>query len=127
MSNETLAPRDLDLIERARDIAERVMRPVAAKHDAEQTYPWEVQRAIREAGLSGVWIPEEYGGSGGGVLELCLVIEQFSRACGGMGVAYAVNALGSFPILLSGTEEQRRRWLPGIAAGEQLIAFGLSE
>ena len=127
MSNDTLAPRDLELIERARDIAERVMRPVAAKHDVEQTYPWEVQRAIREAGLSGVWIPEEYGGSGGGVLELCLVIEQFSRACGGMGVAYAVNALGSFPILLSGTEEQRRRWLPGIAAGEQLIAFGLSE
>jgi len=127
MTQETMTRRNLDYVERAHDVAERIMRPVAAKHDAEQTYPWEVQGAIREAGLAGVWIPEEYGGSGGGVLDLCLVIEQFSRACGGMGVAYAVNALGSFPIILSGTEEQKRRWLPGIAAGEQLIAFGLSE
>jgi butyryl-CoA dehydrogenase len=103
------------------------MRPLAPRFDAEQTYPWEVQRAIKEAGLAGVWIPEEYGGEGGGVLNLCLVIEQFSRACGGMGVAYAVNALGSFPILLGGTEEQKRRWLPGIASGDSLIAFGLSE
>jgi butyryl-CoA dehydrogenase len=86
-----------------------------------------VQRAIKEAGLSGVWIPKEYGGAGGGVLDLCLVVEQFSRACGGMGVAYAVNALGSFPILLGGTDEQKHRWLPGIAAGDKLIAFGLSE
>jgi butyryl-CoA dehydrogenase len=86
-----------------------------------------VQQAIREAGLAGVWIPEEYGGTGGGVLDLCLVIEEFSKACGGMGVAYAVNALGSFPIILSGTEEQKKRWLPDIAAGEKLVAFGLSE
>jgi alkylation response protein AidB-like acyl-CoA dehydrogenase len=74
-----------------------------------------------------VWIPKEYGGEGGGVLNLCLVVEQFSRACGGMGVGYAVNALGSFPILLSGTEEQKERWLPGIAKGEKLVSFGLSE
>ena len=60
-------------------------------------------------------------------LDLCLVVEQFSRACGGMGVAYAVNALGSFPILLGGSEEQKQRWLPGIASGDKLISFGLSE
>jgi len=124
---ELLTAKNIEYTERAREVAEEAMRPVAAKYDREQTYPWEVQRAIKEAGLSGVWIPEEYGGEGGGVLDLCLVVEQFSRACGGMGVAYAVNALGSFPILLGGTEEQRRRWLPGIAAGEGLIAFGLSE
>jgi butyryl-CoA dehydrogenase len=103
------------------------MRPVAAKYDVAQEYPWEVQKAIRGEGLSGVWIPKEYGGLGGGVLELCLVVEEFSRACGGMGVGYAVNALGSFPILVGGTDEQKRRWLPGIAAGDELIAFGLSE
>ncbi|HXV76077.1 MAG TPA: acyl-CoA dehydrogenase family protein [Candidatus Polarisedimenticolaceae bacterium] len=127
MTNELLTVPDHELIERAREVADRAMRPVAAKHDVEQTYPWEVQRAIKEAGLAGVWIPKEYGGTGGGVLDLCLVIEEFSKACGGMGVAYAVNALGSFPIILSGTETQKRRWLPGIAAGEKLIAFGLSE
>jgi butyryl-CoA dehydrogenase len=103
------------------------MRPVAAKYDEEQTYPWEVQHAIRDAGLSGAWIPKEYGGLGAGVLELCLIVEEFSRACGGMGVGFAVNALGSFPILVGGTDEQKKRWLPPIAAGEALIAFGLSE
>jgi butyryl-CoA dehydrogenase len=100
---------------------------VAAKHDREQTYPWEVQEAIKAAGLSGVWIPKDFGGEGGGVLDLCLVVEQFSRACGGMGVAYAVNALGSFPIILAGTPQQQERWLPAIAAGDSLISFGLSE
>ncbi len=127
VTKELLDARNLEYIERARHIAEKVMRPLAEKYDREQTYPWEVQRAIREAGLSGVWIPKEYGGEGAGILNLCLVIEQFSRACGGMGVAYAVNALGSFPILLGGTDEQKRRWLPDIASGEKLIAFGLSE
>jgi butyryl-CoA dehydrogenase len=127
MINELYTPRQIELRERARDLAENVMRPVAAKYDVEQTYPWEVQKAIKEAGLSGVWIPEEYGGLGGGVLDLCVVVEEFSRACGGMGVGYAVNALGSFPILVGGTDDQKERWLPPIAAGEKLIAFGLSE
>ncbi|ANM29103.1 acyl-CoA dehydrogenase [Acidobacteria bacterium Mor1] len=127
MVKELLTPKNQEYIERARAVAENVMRPVAAKYDVEQTYPWEVQRAIREAGLSGVWIPEEYGGEGGGVMDLCLVVEQFSRACGGMGVGYAVNALGSFPIILGGTEDQKKRWLPDIASGEKLISFGLSE
>ena len=127
MIKELLTPENVEYVQRSREVAEKVMRPVAAKYDREQTYPWEVQRAIKDAGLAGVWIPKEYGGSGGGVLNLCLVIEQFSRACGGMGVAYAVNALGSFPILVGGTEEQKQRWIPGIASGESLIAFALSE
>jgi butyryl-CoA dehydrogenase len=127
MIEELYTPRQIDLRERARELAETVMRPVAARYDVEQTYPWEVQKAIKQAGLSGVWIPEEYGGLGGGVLELCLVVEEFSRACGGMGVGFAVNALGSFPILVGGTDEQKERWLPPIAAGDKLIAFALSE
>jgi butyryl-CoA dehydrogenase len=127
MIKELYTPQQIELWERARELAETAMRPVAAKYDVEQTYPWEVQEAIKEAGLSGVWIPEEYGGLGGGVLDLCIVVEEFSRACGGMGVGFAVNALGSFPILISGTDEQKERWLPPIAAGDKLIAFGLSE
>ena len=127
MIKELYTPQQIDLWERARELAETAMRPVAAKYDVEQAYPWEVQEAIKEAGLSGVWIPEEYGGLGGGVLDLCIVVEEFSRACGGMGVGFAVNALGSFPILISGTDEQKARWLPPIAAGDKLIAFGLSE
>lgn len=127
MIKELYTAENHEFKERAREVAEKAMRPVAAKYDVEQTYPWEVQKAIKEAGLSGVWIPKEYGGSGGGVLNLCLVIEEFSKACGGMGVAYAVNALGTFPIILGGTEEQKLRWLPDVASGDKLVAFGLSE
>ncbi|MDH3495934.1 MAG: acyl-CoA dehydrogenase family protein [Gemmatimonadota bacterium] len=127
MVDDLYTAQQIDLRARARDLAETVMRPVAGKYDVEQTYPWEVQQAIKHAGLSGVWIPKAYGGLGGGVLDLCLVVEEFSRACGGMGVGYAVNALGSFPILVGGTDEQKERWLPPIAAGDKLIAFGLSE
>ncbi len=127
MIEELYTPQQVELRARAREVAETAMRPVAAKYDVEQTYPWEVQHAIRDAGLSGVWIPREYGGMGGGVLDLCIVVEEFSRACGGMGVGFAVNALGSFPIIVGGTDAQKERWLPGIAAGEKLIAFGLSE
>jgi butyryl-CoA dehydrogenase len=127
MIEELYTKRQLELRDRSRDLADRVIRPIAAKYDVEQTYPWEFQNAVKEAGLSGVWIPEEYGGMGGGVLDLCIVIEEFAKACGGMGVGYAVNALGSFPIIVGGTDEQKKRWLPGIAAGEKLISFGLSE
>jgi len=113
--------------ERARDVAERVVRPLAARYDREQTYPWEIKDAIAAAGLLRAWIPKEYGGAGGGVLDLVLCVEELSRACGGVGVMYAVNALGSFPILLGGTEAQKRHYLPLIASGEKLISFGLSE
>jgi len=125
--SEFLNERQIELKARARDIAERVVRKVSAQHDRDQTYPYEVLEELRKASLTGVWIPREYGGEGGGVLDLCVVIEELSRACGGVGVAYAVNALGSFPIILAGTEEQKKRFLPDIATGKKLVAFGLSE
>ncbi|MBM4061178.1 MAG: acyl-CoA dehydrogenase [Planctomycetes bacterium] len=127
MIESLYTPMQVDLRKRARELAEKVMRPVAQQHDVEQSFPWPVQKAIKEAGLYGVWIPKEYGGMGGGVLDLCLVVEEFSRACGGMGVAYAVNALGSFPIIVGGTPEQKAKWLPRVASGEAMISFGLSE
>lgn len=113
--------------EKAREFSERFVRPVAAKYDRLQEYPWEVKSKLAEHGFMGVWIPKEYGGQGGGVLDLCVVVEEIARGCGGMGVMYAVNALGSFPIILGGTEAQKRKYLPEIAAGRKLIAFGLSE
>jgi len=113
--------------EKARHVAEEVVRPIAAKYDALQEYPWEVKEVLAREGLMGVWIPKEYGGAGGGILDQCLCVEQLSRACGGVGVLYAVNALGSIPIILAGTDEQKKKYLPRIAAGEFLIAFALSE
>jgi len=124
---ELLPPEARDYKERAHEVAEQAVRPVAAELDRTREYPWSVVKALRDADLMGIWIPEEYGGQSAGVLDLCVVVEELSRACGGVGVAYAVNALGSFPIILGGTEEQKQRWLPAVASGEKLIAFGLSE
>lgn len=124
---ELLSKENLEFIEKTKEIADKYVRPIAAELDREQRYPWEIIKELQKANLIGVWIPREYGGLGAGVLNLCLVIEELSKACGGVGVAYAVNALGSFPIILGGTEEQKKRWLPDIAKGNKLIAFGLSE
>ena len=125
--DELLSPVNLEWRERAREVADRSVRPLAAHYDRVQEYPWEIKKALCEAGMMGVWIPEEFGGAGAGVLNLCLVVEEISRACGGVGVLFAVNALGSFPILVAGTDEQKQRYLPSVASGEKLIAFGLSE
>src|ERR1044072_3443237 len=75
----------------------------------------------------GMWIPKDYGGASSALLNLCIVVEEISRACGGIGCTYVVNALGSLPIVLGGTEEQKRKYLPDIAEGKKLIAFCLSE
>lgn len=111
----------------AREIAEKYVRPSAAKYDKLQEYNYDAARAVAEAGLFKTFVPTEYGGHGAGVLALALVTEELARADSGFGVAFAVNALGSFPIILGGTEEQKRRWLPQIANGEKFVAFCLSE
>jgi butyryl-CoA dehydrogenase len=125
--DQLLSKQSLEWRDRARAVAREAVLPRAWRYDRLQEYPWEIKEAMASAGLMKVWIPEEYGGAGGGVLDLCVVVEELSRCCGGTGVLFAVNALGSFPILLAGTEEQKRKYLPGIARGETLAAFGLSE
>jgi butyryl-CoA dehydrogenase len=125
--HELLTKTNIDFMERAREVAEKYVRPRAAELDRTGEYGWDILEALKSYELTGAWIPKEYGGMGAGVLDLCLIVEQLSRACGGVGVCFAVNALGSFPIILGGTEEQKEKYLPPIAAGEKLIAFGLSE
>jgi butyryl-CoA dehydrogenase len=121
-TKENIYYRDL-----AREIADKYVRPIAAELDRTGEYPWSVINALKEAGIMGMWIPKEYGGRSSGLLNLCIVCEEMSRACGGIGCTYVVNALGSFPIILGGTEEQRQKYLPDIASGKKLIAFALSE
>ena len=127
MSQIVISEEALHWKEVAHKVAEEVVRPIAKHYDDVQEYPDEVRQAYIENGLLGVWIPKEYGGHGAGIVALCLVIEELSRACGGTGVAYAVNALGSFPIIVGGSEEQKKLWLPQVASGEKMIAFCLSE
>ncbi|RKY20574.1 MAG: acyl-CoA dehydrogenase [Planctomycetota bacterium] len=111
----------------AHQIAEEKIRPVAAHYDETQEFPWEIVKILADADLFGVYIPEEYGGLGGGVFELVLVVEQLSRACGGISLSLAGTALGTFPILLYGNEEQKKKYLPDIAAGRKLAAFAVTE
>lgn len=111
----------------ANRIAEEKVRPVAAELDETGEFPWEIMKVLAQSDLFGVYIPEEYGGLGGGVLEQVLVVEELSRACSGVAVSYAASGLGAFPILLFGTEEQKGKYIPEIAAGKKLAAFGLTE
>ena len=111
----------------ARQIADEKIRPVAAEYDEKEEFPWPILKVIAESDLAGIYIEEEYGGTGGGVTELCIATEEFSKACGGMAVSYAATALGAYPIILYGSEEQKNKYLPDIAKGKKLAAFGLTE
>jgi len=110
-----------------RTIAEEKILPVRAELDEKEEFPWEIMKILADAGLFGVYIPEEYGGLGGGLLDLCLVVEELSRVCSGIAVSYAASGLGSFTLLEYGTDEQKRKYLPDIASGRKLAAFGLTE
>ena len=113
--------------ELAHKIAEEKVRPAAAKYDISEEYPWDVIKVIAESDLFGLFIPEEYGGMGVNITNLCLATEELSRACGGIAVCYAASALGTFPIVLFGNEEQKKKYLPDLASGKKVAAFGITE
>ncbi|NLB34409.1 MAG: acyl-CoA dehydrogenase [Elusimicrobia bacterium] len=113
--------------ELARQIAEERVRPVRAQLDEEGSHSAEIMQVLAESDLFAVFIPEEYGGLGGGALELCIATEELSKVCGGVAVSYAATALGAYPIMLGGSDEQKKKYLPAIASGEKLAAFGITE
>jgi alkylation response protein AidB-like acyl-CoA dehydrogenase len=110
-----------------RTIAEEKVLPVRAELDEKEEFPWEIMKILADTDLFGVYIPEEYGGLGGGILDLCLVVEELSRVCSGVAVSYAASGLGTLTLLQYGTEEQKQKFLPDIASGRKLAAFGLTE
>jgi len=110
-----------------RQIAEEKVVPVREELDEKEEFPWDVMQALSQSDLFGLFIPEEYGGLGKGCLELCIAVEELSRACLGVCTTYAANALGTYPLLFYGNEEQKKKYLPDIAAGKRLVAFGLTE
>lgn len=111
----------------AHRIAEEKIRPAAAKYDISEEYPWDVLKVMAESDMFGLFIPEEYGGLGTNVMNLCLATEEFSRACGGIAVCYAASALGTFPIVLFGNDEQKKEYLPDLAKGKKVAAFAITE
>ena len=122
LTEEQIMIRDL-----ARQIAEEKIVHVRRELDEKEEFPWEIMKVLAEADLFGLFIPEEYGGLGKGGLELCIAVEELSKACLGVSTSYAANALGTYPILLFGSGEQKKKYLPDIASGKRLVAFGLTE
>lgn len=113
----------------AREIADKEIRPVAAEYDREGKFPWPIVEVLAQTDLFRVFVDEKYGGltDGTPIMNMIIVTEELSKACGGIALSFAGTALGAIPIILAGSEEQKQRWLPGIAAGKQLAAFGLTE
>ncbi len=111
----------------AKRIADEKIKPVAAHYDETEEFAWPIMKILADSDLFGVYIPEQYGGLGGGIMEMCVVTEELSRACGGIALGYAGTGLGTIPILLYGSEEQKKKFLPDIAKGKRLAAFCITE
>src|SRR5579862_1045677 len=110
-----------------RELAETKIAPFAAAVDAEARFPQEALDALTGASLHAVHIPEAYGGEGADALAAVIVIEEVARACASSSLIPAVNKLGTVPLLLSGSEELKRKYLPPVARGEALFSYALSE
>jgi alkylation response protein AidB-like acyl-CoA dehydrogenase len=111
-----------------REFAEQRVAPVAEELDRESRFPYELVAELGELGLMGMPIPEEYGGGGTDTVSYAIAIEELTRIDSSVAITVAAHtSLGTMPIYLFGTEEQKREWLPRLASGEQLAAFGLTE
>ncbi len=110
-----------------REIAEEKIVPRAAEVDESDEWPEDLFKVLVENELTGVGLPEEYGGSGGGALAFGVLIEELSRVSAGLALTPAVAKLGVVPLMLAGTEEQRREVIGGIARGELLMSYALTE
>jgi len=117
----------LEMKEIARRIAHEKIKPLSEEYDEKGIFPWDVVEVMAQSDLFAVLVPEEYDGISGKVLDLCIVTEELSKVDAGIALAFGATGLGLYPILLSGSEEQKRRWLPDIAAGKKLAAFAVTE
>lgn len=115
------------IVDIAKQITDERIIPNRAELDEKHEFPREILDEMAQADLFGVPIPEEYGGFGGGCLDIVLALEQFGRGCIGVGTAFAASSLGIYPLLFSGSEEQKQKYLPDVAAGKKFAAFGLTE
>jgi short-chain 2-methylacyl-CoA dehydrogenase len=118
-----------ELIRRTvREFALERIAPVAEELDREHRFPYELVAELAELGLMGIPIPEEYGGAGGDTLSYAIAIEELTRIDSSVAITVAAHtSLGTMPIFLYGSDEQKREWLPDLASGRKLAAFGLTE
>jgi alkylation response protein AidB-like acyl-CoA dehydrogenase len=123
----TITEEHRSLREMVRKLAEDKIAPRAAEIDETAEFPWDVKEALAETGLLGLHIGEEHGGSGGDTLAFSIMIEEIARVCASSSLIPLVQKLGSMPLIMGASEEMKQRYFPGIASGEDLISYCLSE
>jgi acyl-CoA dehydrogenase len=122
LTNEQVALRDL-----AHEFAEKEIRPKAAEYDERSTHPADIIEKAHEVGLMNPHVPEEYGGLGLSIFDGMLIGEELSWGCSGIAVSIVANMLGSAPVVLAGTDEQKRKWLPPLVESPLICSFALTE
>src|SRR6266545_2630428 len=111
-----------------REFAEQRVAPVAEELDREHRFPYDLVAELGELGLMGMIVPEELGGAGSDTVSYAIAIEELTRIDSSVAITVAAHtSLGTMPILLFGSDEQKREWLPDLASGKKLAAFGLTE
>ena len=127
MAVSHLPEEEQGLIEVIREIARERVAPRAAEIDHTGEFPWDMKELLAQQEILAMPFPTEYGGIGASELAVVMAIEELSRACATTGLILAVQQLGSLPILLAGNDEQKRKYIPKLASGEWMAAFGLTE
>ena len=128
MVSYQLAPEQQELRESVARFAREVVAPVIGGYYERGEFPYDIVAAMGKLGLFGLPFPAEFGGMGGDYFALCLALEELARVDSSVAITLEAGvSLGAMPIYRFGTEEQRRRWLPDLCAGERLAAFGLTE
>ena len=123
-----LNEKQLEIRQMVREFAQERVKPVRAELDEKEEFPRELLRELGRMDLMGLYIPEEYGGmNDGDMLSFIVAIEELSKICIGVSVSFAANALGADPLLIGGSDEQKKKYLPALASGEKLGAFALTE
>jgi alkylation response protein AidB-like acyl-CoA dehydrogenase len=122
-----LASEEKMLIELVRELVRDKVAPRAAEVDATGEFPWDIKELLAQQDILAMPFPEEFGGLGSRELTILMVIEELAKACVTTSLILCVQQLGALPILLAGTDEQKRRWIPRLASGEWLASFGLTE
>ncbi|MFO8062145.1 MAG: acyl-CoA dehydrogenase family protein [bacterium] len=117
----------LQVREMARELAEKKIKPVREEYDEEAKFPTDIVKDMARSDLFRVFIPEEYEGLGLGISGMAIVTEEFSRVDAGIALAYAGSGLGTVPIMFFASDEQKKKYLPVLASGEKIAAFGLTE
>jgi alkylation response protein AidB-like acyl-CoA dehydrogenase len=115
------------ILDVVRQLVKERVEPRAAEIDANGEFPWDIKQLFAENDLLGIPFPEEYGGLGGSFVTYVKVVEEVAKACASSSLIIAVQELGALPILIGGTDEQKRRWIPDLASGKKIAAYALTE